>query len=347
MRQVVREKRPIKTLEMVPASAYALLKREGHFQRADEIGNDGLVELIQISSFTDLSKGPHLRNTSELGAFKIFSLEFIGGRELKLTGCVYPSKRELKEFLKKLRLYGENNHLKIGLDKRFWFQSREGIVWLKAGLDARKKLIEKLKESLWSNETEEISAPLSMDRLLLYRTLLKRSGKTHIHIGEIVCRSNAESDIEDLEDGLLEAAEEIWVTKISYFQDQQFEEEIISSLQTIDKTLNMLGFKTPFQLLQIRGRSKKKGRALERALEKLGWDAEVGIMNEGPMRLEFLVEDGLGLKRTAAYIEEAGSLRNCFSINVSVEKMFALLLEKYSGVPCWLEKQATNRMGLD
>jgi hypothetical protein len=48
-----------------------LLKKEGHLHRADEIGDEALVELIQIDSFYDLSTGPHLKNTAELASFKI------------------------------------------------------------------------------------------------------------------------------------------------------------------------------------------------------------------------------------------------------------------------------------
>ena len=43
MRQIIREQREIRILEMVPFSARELLLKEGHFIRAEQLSGDGLV----------------------------------------------------------------------------------------------------------------------------------------------------------------------------------------------------------------------------------------------------------------------------------------------------------------
>jgi hypothetical protein len=202
MRQIVREKRPIRTLEMVAFSASELLKKEGHCGR--EVG-EGLVEVIQIGSFHDLSEGPHLKNTAELAAFKI-ELE-----EGRIVGWCASSKEELKKFLKKLSQYTEPE--KIGEKMGLW----KGDVWLVKGIEFREKLIRFLKKE-WFSQVVEVSSPPGGDPLEFHRKLGK--GK----VGEVWA---------DPERGQ-------WVLQISFFKPGK--EEMISCLQSIGKTLTILGF---------------------------------------------------------------------------------------------------------
>ncbi len=70
MRQIVREKRPIETVEMVPFSARELFKSQGRMSQADELEEiEGLVELVQIGAFTNISPGPHLNKYRRIGRF--------------------------------------------------------------------------------------------------------------------------------------------------------------------------------------------------------------------------------------------------------------------------------------
>ncbi len=158
MRQIVRERRPIRTLEMVAFSASELLKKEGHLARLEEL-EDGLVEIIQIGSFHDLSPGPHLKNTAELAAFKI-SVEELPEKGMRITGWCAASKEELKQFLKKLDEYTEPAI--IGEKMGYW----KGPIWLPPGIQMRNQLIQFLKKE-WFNGILEIAAPLEADRSLL------------------------------------------------------------------------------------------------------------------------------------------------------------------------------------
>ncbi|MCE5315762.1 MAG: hypothetical protein LLG04_00160, partial [Parachlamydia sp.] len=68
MKQIVSEARAIRVLEMVPVSASALLKKEGHEEQSAELdemeGAEALVEVIQMGSFHQLTSGPCLKSTA-------------------------------------------------------------------------------------------------------------------------------------------------------------------------------------------------------------------------------------------------------------------------------------------
>src|SRR3990167_776706 len=93
MKQIVREKRVIRTLVMVPFSASELLKSQGHYAQAEKLSGEELVEVIQIDSFHGLSKGPHLNNTVELTAFKI-KVESLPEKRMRIIGWCHRSKDE-------------------------------------------------------------------------------------------------------------------------------------------------------------------------------------------------------------------------------------------------------------
>jgi threonyl-tRNA synthetase len=263
MRQIIRERRPIRTLEMVPLSARELLKKEGHMARADEV-EEGLVEVIQIGSFYDLCPGPHLKNTAEVAAFKI-TVEPLPDKGLRVNGWCHTSKEELRQFLKKLESYVE--HPLLGEKRGLW----KGGIWLPHGLKLRQELIQFLKEQ-WFEGALEVESPWESDRTAKHRSLSKPK--------------IAESWT------LPEAG-----VQVSFFDKP--ESEMISSLQSIGKTLTILGF-----------------------------DHSTVPCGRG---VDFLIEDDLGrkwpvvqLKRTSK--EGAPSVE--FHFTVAVERMLALLLEK-------------------
>jgi len=208
MRQIAREKRPIRTLEMIAFSAGELLKKEGHVDRAKELP-EGLVEVIQIGPFHDLSPGPHLKNTAELAAFKI-SIESLPNQRTRIVGWCHHSKKELNQFLKKLHHYTEPRQ--IGEQKGLW----KGAIWLAEGLQKRQQLIHFLKQH-WFSDAFEISGPLQVDRTELHRSMGQPK------VAEIRASSPWETEVQ-----------------ISFFALS--EEEVISCLQSIGETLTILGF---------------------------------------------------------------------------------------------------------
>ena len=322
MRQIVREKRPIRVLEMVPFSARELLLKEGHFQRAEEVGGGDLVEVVRIGTFHDLSPGPHLSTTGELAAFKLWPLEHVGERQFRLSGCAFPSKGELKQFLKRLRYYPDLSHERAGFKKSLWRRAEGCFVWLPAGLKVRQEVIELLRSHLFEGALEVAYAG-EADRAALHPLLwseLKSPLLAEIYL-EAGCPWGDEEGL-FLGEGGAKARVSIAAGPADW------KEKAISSLQLTTKTLNILGFQHCLRLAGRR-RSGNGAKALVEAADSLGG---VERMPEEPnelggLRLEFAVEDRLGRMWPAVAIEAAA--KGLF-ITASVERLVALLLEKKS-----------------
>lgn len=259
MRQIVRERRPIRTLEMVPFSASELLKAKGQHVRAEEVG-EGLVEVIQIGSFHDLSVGPHLKNSFDLAAFKI-ALEPLPEKGMRIKGWCHFSKEALKKFLKQLENYVEPSQL--GKSLGYW----DGDIWLKRGIEAREKLIKFLKKQFFQ-EAFEISAPLGRDPFLTHSQLGKAK------LAEIAILSHSQTQV-----------------RVSFFHLS--DEEIISSLRLIGKSLTILGF--------------------NHSIPDMGATAD------------FAVEDGLGRSQTLIHVEKRG---NDLQMTAYVEQILEQMIEK-------------------
>lgn len=209
MRAIVQERRPIKTLEMVPLSAREYLKSKSLFTRAEEIDDEGLVELIQIGDFIDLCVGPHLKNTFDLAAFKI-EAEDLGERRLRIKGWCHRSKKELKQFLKILSQYESPE--KKGENLKLWKKE----IWFEKGLKEREHLIEFLKKE-WFQDAFIISGLKEADRFSLHKGLKHAKVAEICHIGP-------------------------WETLIQISFFGRTSEDWNSCLQMIGKTLTILGF---------------------------------------------------------------------------------------------------------
>ena len=324
IRQIVRERRPIKTLEMVAFSASELLKSKGHLQRAAELeGVEGLLELIQIGSFCDLCPGPHLKNTAELGAFKLLSIESLEDKVIRIQGAAAFSKPDLKDFLKKLQVYEDQSHKRLGESAGFWTLVDGRIVWQAFGLKLKQAVTDFLKKSFF-NGFEEISGSLSWDREALHREMAAKKGFP-CHLAEIWTCLNEAWD-PDL--GLFQSEEETHVQTSSFCKTDQLRQGIISSLQTIGKTLNILGFNYCLNLIG-RKRSEKGFLVLQEALKSLGKDGEAQIEPEKPSQIDFLIEDGVGRQWVAASLKPSLEAKVAYFSTTSVEKITALLIERY------------------
>ena len=128
-----------------------------------------------------------------------------------------------------------------------------------------------------------------------------------------------------LETGLLDLDGGDKIQISSYCLPQNLFDTFISSLQSVEKTLNILGFKCSL-LLVGRGRSDKSVQKLLKILSLWAKEFNLGLEEEGrEARLDFLVEDRLGRKWAAFsfLLAEKG-----FYLIGSIERLYALLLER-------------------
>jgi threonyl-tRNA synthetase len=331
IRQIVREKRPIRTLEMVPVSAPGLLQSLGFRGQAERLGeSEGLVELVQIGSFHNLSPGPHLKNTAELAAFKLLSIEFLESKVIRIRGSASPSKKELREFLKKQELYAACCHQKLGAG--LWVDLDGAVIWQGQGLRLKGQVVEFLKRRLFLDAVEVAGSPkLGEDRFEFHSEILKKIGGSFRSIAEVWTRFNEK---EGGDTGLFEPGEEGIVQLSVYPRIEDLQAKLISSLQSIGKTLNILGFNYCLELACRKRVEKGFLEFLKAAEESLGVGFEV--REEGkPLQAEFLVEDALGRRWSAVTLKqtkkepknEKGS--SPYIIEASVEKITALLIERY------------------
>ncbi len=297
MRQIIREERPFREMEMVACSAKELFLKADHpaaVEALEELNPKALVSVVKIGSFVDLADGPFCASFREVAAFQITAFKVLEDREIRIEGTAFPTKEELKSFLKKLSKYAEENHLVRGQNFKFW-QWREGrLLWLDRGLKAKRNILAFLKKSFGGHELAASSDEM-MDAYCL-----KRMPFTALTIRE-------KWEDPEGEKGLFEEECQSLFQQTIYCCQKDLKDFSISLLQTIDKTLIILGFHASTRLV-----------------------VEFKTLFEN-RETEWTVEDGLGRKVVALrlkILEEGGSF--LLRMNVGVEKILALLLEQTS-----------------
>jgi threonyl-tRNA synthetase len=117
---------------------------------ADKVGGDG-VSLYRTGEFLDLCRGPHVRSTRDLKAFKLLRVAgaYWRGDEkrpqlTRIYGTAWQTQRELDDYLKFMEEAEKRDHKKLGKDlKIFTLDERLGlgqVVWLPNGATIRREL---------------------------------------------------------------------------------------------------------------------------------------------------------------------------------------------------------------
>ena len=124
----------------------------------DEL-EDGKITFYQNGSFTDLCRGPHLRDTSMIKAVKLTAIAgaYWRGDEkrqqlTRIYGITFPKKSLLDEYLVMLEEAKKRDHRKLGKEMElFTFSSRVGLglpLWLPRGSVMRLQLENFLRRKL-------------------------------------------------------------------------------------------------------------------------------------------------------------------------------------------------------
>ena len=112
---------------------------------------DGTITFYQNGNFTDLCRGPHLKDTSVIKAVKLLSIAgaYWRGDEkrnmlTRIYGVTFPKKTLLDEHLALLEEAKKRDHRKIGKEMElFTFSHKVGMglpLWLPKGADLRYRL---------------------------------------------------------------------------------------------------------------------------------------------------------------------------------------------------------------
>ncbi len=206
MEEIVRRTLPIKrkTLPIDQARAFWVEKGEQYkVEIIDDLISQGetQVSFYEQGEFVDLCRGPHLNNTSKLGAFKLTSVSgaYWRGDETKqrlqrIYGTAFFDKKELKIYLDMLEEAKKRDHRRLGKElELFSIEDEIGpglILWHPKGA-----LIRKLIEDFWRDEHLRRGYSLLCTPHIARRDLWKTSGHLDFYFENMY----APMDIDEVE----------------------------------------------------------------------------------------------------------------------------------------------------
>ena len=138
----------------------------------DEMPEGEVISVYTQDTFTDLCRGPHLRNTKDIPkkAFKLLSTSgaYWRGDERsaqlqRIYGAAFRSKDELGEYLRRLEEMRERDHRKLGRELELFHVSEEVgsglILWLPKGAAVRAALEDYWREAHFKAGYELVYSP--------------------------------------------------------------------------------------------------------------------------------------------------------------------------------------------
>ena len=159
MMELARSKESFVRTDVPKAEALKRFIEKGDQYKCELIGGleDGTISFYTNGNFTDLCRGPHLRDTSMIKAIKLLSIAgaYWRGDEhnkmlTRIYGITFPKKSMLDEYLAMLEEAKKRDHRKLGREMElFTFSNRVGQglpLWLPKGADLRGRLQEFLQK---------------------------------------------------------------------------------------------------------------------------------------------------------------------------------------------------------
>lgn len=153
MIELARQKQKFVRQDISKAEAMETYKTKGDEYKCELISDleDGTITFYTNGSFTDLCRGPHLRDTSVIKAVKLTSIAgaYWRGNEknkmlTRIYGITFPQKKMLDEYVAMMEEAKKRDHRKLGKEMElFTFSSRVGAglpLWLPRGAALRERL---------------------------------------------------------------------------------------------------------------------------------------------------------------------------------------------------------------
>ena len=172
MLELARGKEDFRRIEVPKAEAMAHFKEKGDQYKCELISEleDGTITYYTNGHFTDLCRGPPLRNTDVIKAVKLTAIAGAYWRGdqnrqqlTRIYGITFPKKSMLDEYLVLLEEAKKRDHRKLGKEmKLFTFSSRVGMglpLWLPRGAVMRYQLECFLRSKLYEQEYMQVVTP--------------------------------------------------------------------------------------------------------------------------------------------------------------------------------------------
>ncbi len=358
MRLMIREKREVRHLEMMPANAASMMMHRGQTLAAQllEDINRAVVDICQIGDLALYSREPHLTQL-QIPFFKLlegYSLDLSGQKITRIVGAATLEKHVLKEIAKQPKPSSRSHLKQISESCLLMPLSEAGVwMWCPRGEALRQGMIAFWREEHLKENFSFVSSPVSLIEGGHEENLTEAHKECFFwqvtpRLAEISLVSS--SEIPSLALGLLSSKAYFADRAHLFCPDEKLLEECISSLRFILKIPKIFQFEYEIVLCVSRlGTQKARAKAvalLRQALESL--DISYSVEKEDRIgvlaSIEIHIPDALGRRWTgpSLSVPEAamplgkGSMliRSTFS---SLERMLALLLEQKEGwLPLWL-----------
>jgi threonyl-tRNA synthetase len=359
-----------------------------------------IVPLVQIGDYYDflgipIDEKDLITDTNLLGPAKILSISprplyFEKTGELtaiRLDATVFPNNQPLKKFIKHYEKVKKQNHIHLGSEMRLYEEippQSDSWCWFPKGANLRQTLVQLWQKTMQGNGFKSLVTPsfIHTDREPYFicegkdYTWNSNRLKAHAEIYQIERKNGQQFPFryaEQIENfnplssselhGLLQTRVTLKDQWSIFCLPGQLIEELISSLQFIDRVVKILGFEYHWILIASRPgqtrnvRSKSGESYLEDALKqaKFSYTENFRSLRHGP-RIEMRLYDGYGRSWVGPEItlvsyegkQPSWLLANSGeggrevavisgSLFGSLERVIALLIEKYAGVlPLWL-----------
>jgi threonyl-tRNA synthetase len=178
MAEIVKANIPFERQEMARADAIAFFENLGERFKVEILrGIDApTVSLYRQRDFIDLCRGPHVRSTGEIKAFKLLSSSgaYWRGDEKnpmlqRIYGTAWLTQDELDKYLWRLEEAKKRDHRKLGreLDLFDFYDIAPGApFWLPNGMILVRELEKFARENLDARGYQEISTPMLVNKRL-------------------------------------------------------------------------------------------------------------------------------------------------------------------------------------
>jgi len=178
MAEIVKANLPFERRELPRAEAIAYFRERGERFKVEIL--EGIeaerVSLYSQGDFTDLCRGPHVKSTGEIKAFKLISSSgaYWRGDEKnpmlqRIYGTAWLSKEDLDQYLWRLEEAKKRDHRKLGreLDLFDFYDVAPGApFWLPKGMVLVRELEKFAREELDARDYAEISTPMLVNKKL-------------------------------------------------------------------------------------------------------------------------------------------------------------------------------------
>lgn len=158
MKQIIKGNLPFEKCDISKQEARRLFANQPYkLELIDDIENE-TVSIYRQGNFTDLCRGPHMRFTKQIKAFKLLSIAgaYWKGSEKnpmlqRIYGTAFDTKDGLKEYLEKLEEAARRDHRKLGKELDLYSISNEAgpglALWHPNGATVRRVI-----EDFWRSE---------------------------------------------------------------------------------------------------------------------------------------------------------------------------------------------------